>query len=286
MQQDKEHQYFKFVSALIDSGIWAGMSAAARALYPVLLRFSDRHYKEVWPGTQALLKLTGFKQKASLRKARQELVGLGLITLAQGSGRKNTRYHFHFDWVTGGPPSGVSARPAEGTECVPGGALGTAAGVVPGTPRYNQIHISINNTQNPEAQNRASGKFEAGTPAELAGLKARHGHEAVRLALSECELSGLPPSAGNIQKILYRGDAPQGESWSDVEEFLASRISPGSLKMIRESLIEERDGVLVFQDSLPEYLKQLLRRFDHRLFFEPMPATSRREFWRTAQSRI
>ena len=279
--QDKEPQYFKFVSALIDRGIWAGMSAAARSLYPVLLRFSDRHYKEVWPGTQKLLKLTGFKQKASLRKARQELVDLGLITLARGSGRSNTRYYFHFDWVSGEPPSGTQGRPSREASPAPRGVLGTATGGVPETPQYNQIHISINNTQN-----REGGANEAELPTELSALKERFGRQAVALALSECELSGLPPSRPNVQKILYRGDTPHGESWSDVEEFLASRISPGSLKMIRESLIEERDGVLVFQDNLPEYLKQLLRRFDHRLFFEPMTTTSRREFWRVAQSRI
>ncbi len=284
--QEREPQYFKFVTALIDSGKWATMTPAARALYPVLLRFSDRHYREVWPGTQTLLKLTGFKQKASLRKARQELVELGLVTVAPGGGRKNSRYHFHFDWVTAAPRSGTQESPGAGRPVTPAGGTPPLGEGGDSTPPYNQIHISINNhadSGGAQAESLKDGGKQAGKePSGLALLRERFGADSVRLALSECRLAGLPASAENVQKILYRGERPQGESWADVEEFLASRISPGSLEMIRESLLEERDGVLVFRDSLPEYLKQLLRHFDHKLFFEPRSATSRRDFWRPA----
>src|SRR5690606_13774350 len=125
--------------ALIDSGVWARMSGAARTLYPVLLRFSDRNFKPVYPGTKRLLELTGFKQKASLRRARAELVDLGLITLATGSGRTNTRYHFCFDGVATAPPTGSAERPSVGlAEPLPGVFAGLPGGSLEDPP-YNQI---------------------------------------------------------------------------------------------------------------------------------------------------
>ena len=98
----KAHElpFFKVVTPLIDSGVWGRMSAAARTLYPVLLRFSDGSFKPVYPGSRLLLKLTGFKQKSSIRKARNELIELGLVSVTTGSGRKNTCYHFRFDALT------------------------------------------------------------------------------------------------------------------------------------------------------------------------------------------
>ena len=48
------------------------------------------------PGSNRLLELTGFKQKSSLRKAREELQEVGLILVKKGSGRTNSTYHFIF----------------------------------------------------------------------------------------------------------------------------------------------------------------------------------------------
>jgi len=84
----KDLPYAKLVVALFDSGLWARMSAAARALYPALLRFSDGQFKPVFPGTTVLLKMTGFKQKSTLRRAREELVELGLIQFRAGAAGK------------------------------------------------------------------------------------------------------------------------------------------------------------------------------------------------------
>ena len=91
-----ELQYFKFITDVIRSGTWARLSSAARALYPVLLSFTDRHFSPVYPGSNRLLELTGFKQKSSLRKAREELQEAGLILVKKGSGRTNSTYHFIF----------------------------------------------------------------------------------------------------------------------------------------------------------------------------------------------
>lgn len=281
----QEMPFFKFTSALIDSGIWAQLSPAARTLYPVLLRFSDRHYKPVYPGSQLLLKLTGFKQKSSLRKARKELVDMRLVSITSGTGRRNTLYHFRFDWGdTLAPPSGLQKAPAGERKEALGGAAGPPGGESGDTPPYNQIHISINN----HVQDERVGEEEK---KKQEFLTRRFGGQAVELALSECRLAGLPTDTKNLEQILYRGE-PQ-VSWSDVRKNLAQKISRASFQSICDAFRTEQDGVLFFVDCLPEYLKLLLRQLHPNVFFEPREETdspeceqmasegSRQQFWKT-----
>ena len=271
--------YSKFVSLLIDSGVWATMSSAARTLYPVLLRFSDGNFKPVFPGGKLLLKLTGFKQKSTLRKARNELVDLGLIAISSGSGRKNTFYHFRFDTLRGSalPPTAASQTPGEAP------VSDTLQGIVPPArgfqkdPPYNKIHISINNNVHSGGE-----KMEA-PPSELRALGNRFGEENLSLALSECRLAGIPETHENLEKILYRSQAAGGTSWAQIEKNLIQKISRGSLLMIEKSFLGDKNGVLFFADSLPEYLKELLRRESPDILFEPFSDTGeRRMFWKEA----
>lgn len=275
-----EYHYFKFVSALIDTGIWAQMSPAARALYPVLMRFSDRNFKPVYPGSTKLLKLTGFKQKSSIRKAREELVQLGLITLTRGTGRTNTTYQFRFDWIPQGgsltprwgglenPPGVVSHDPQGGRGGVPGGLCEN--------PQYNQIHISINNKAEGEG-----GQTNAAENERRRVMIRRFGKRAVELAESECRLGGMESSMGNVQKILYRAGTESEDNWGEVKRFLEARISPASLRMIEDAFITDRDGVLIFRDNLPPRLKELLMQTTRNIFFEPPDEefASRLDFW-------
>ncbi|MDH5718562.1 MAG: helix-turn-helix domain-containing protein [Spirochaetia bacterium] len=92
------YQFFKFMHDIIDSCAWAKLSSAAKTLYPVLCRFSDDNFKYVWPGTEELLRLTGFKSKKSLQQAKKELFQTGLIDFIPGTGRTSTRYYFRFDY--------------------------------------------------------------------------------------------------------------------------------------------------------------------------------------------
>ncbi len=273
----EELPYFKFVAALIDSGIWARMSPAARALYPVLLRFSDRNFKPVYPGATLLLKLTGFKQKSSLRTARHELVELGLISLTTGSGRKNTCYHFRFDFEGGAPAprrGGASAPQRAGLQ-PPSGVRGEPPGEAQAAAPYNQIHISINNN----VPGRAADEAE-----QRRRLTDRFGAEAVRLAESECQLSGQAATLENLEAVLLESVRPAGD-WPALESTLARKISPGSLDLVRQAYIAEREGLLIFADRLPERLKTLLERMSDRVFFEPAAALTgltRRQFWESA----
>ncbi|MCE9598417.1 MAG: helix-turn-helix domain-containing protein [Spirochaetia bacterium] len=245
--------FAKLVTALFDRGIWARMSGAARALYPVLLRFSDGQFKGVYPGASRLMELTGFKHKKTIREARNELIALGLVVATRGTGRTNTYYHFRFDWVgdTSSTPSGIAGS-------LPGGHGKASVGVesrtlrMPqGEPPHNQIHISITNNVHPSI------------PAELENLRRKFGEEKVRLALSECDLAGLDANPANVESIL----SGRAGCWGAMREKLAGMISPDSLKLLESALIED-DGVSMrFDASVPLHLKKILTRHTGRVEF-------------------
>lgn len=252
--QGQELPYFKFVSALIDAGIWARMSAAARTLYPVLLRFSDRNFKPVWPGTKLLLELTGFKQKASVRKARQELVQLGLIAMTPGTGGQRTFYHFRFDWGdTAIPRRGSREDPREGQQDGPGRGDGVRGGGVQREPPYNKIHISIINNV-PGAQ-------------ELAPLEKRFGSESVRDAVHLCTKEGLAVTPANVERILHRDRGGMDGSFSTLERELSKIVAPASLEEIRRAYAGASEGRPVFSDDLPDYLKALVQHISPDVTF-------------------
>lgn len=244
--------FFKFVSAVIDSGIWAKLSPAARTLYPVLLKFSDGSFKPVFPGTKRLLELTGFKQKSSIQKARDELVKAGLISITRGTGRTNTHYIFRFDCLNT-PLGGTTATPSGSREHTPAGAASEPHRSAE-APAYNQIHISINHQQ--EAKKHSE-------------LIQRFGEKAVELARNECKLAGLPETDYEIEKILCRNDESNAMTWSEVLECIQDRISPGSFRLIQNSFQSEEDGLIIISDQLPGFLKRILHNITRNIFFEP-----------------
>lgn len=67
----EHYPYIKFFADIIESGVWANLSSAAKTLYLVLLKFSDQHFKPVWPSTEILLRLTGFKTKNQSYKEKE-----------------------------------------------------------------------------------------------------------------------------------------------------------------------------------------------------------------------
>ncbi|TGK83254.1 helix-turn-helix domain-containing protein [Leptospira noumeaensis] len=133
---------------IIDSGVWAELSHAAKTLYPVLLKFSDYNFKPVWPNTETLMRLTGFKTKKSIVSAKKELTQAGLLYQVPGSGRTSTRYHFSFHYegsrIT---PLGDTNLPPRDLEMgLSGGSKLASKGGADGTP--NHINITISNTNN------------------------------------------------------------------------------------------------------------------------------------------
>ncbi|MBI3396589.1 MAG: helix-turn-helix domain-containing protein [Spirochaetia bacterium] len=257
--------YFKFVTALIDSGLWATMSPGARALYPVLLRHSDRNFKAVFPGTARLLKLTGFKQKSSIRKARQELIDLGLIATAPGYGGRTTYYTFRFDWERGtqAPQGGALSAHRVGHSDASDQGDSAPSGGVSGQPTYNQIHISINN-------NVPGADLEAA----LDTLKKRFGSLAVANAVNACGQSGLEVTPANVEKILYRdGPSPKSISWSELIGSLARKVSPGSIRTLEDAFLAETADSIFVSDEISDHLKWILNQSSTRIRFVP-PADS------------
>ena len=276
--------YFKFVSEIIRSGLWSTLSSAGRALYPVLLSFSDKDFKAVYPGTRVLQKLTGFQHKASLRKARQELVKKGLITISTGSGRRNTSYYFCFDFPRSLAPSpttkaqGYSSAPLGAPVDPPEGHISTTTESYSHTPPYNQIHISINNhlkdkeMKEESIKNLEEGKGEFTKLDEKERwlfLQQRFGQEAIRLACSECRLGRIAESTTNVEKILYQNNGKRNISWQELRKVLAKQISPSSLELISRSYVENCQGQYIFHNNLPSHLRALLERICENVFFEP-----------------
>lgn len=94
----EHYPYIKFFADIIESGVWANLSSAAKTLYLVLLKFSDQHFKPVWPSTEILLKLTGFKTKKSIIQGKRDLIQAGLLQVTPGTGHTSSRYYFCFNY--------------------------------------------------------------------------------------------------------------------------------------------------------------------------------------------
>jgi hypothetical protein len=255
-----ELQYFKFVTKIIDAGIWAQMSPAARTLYPVLMRFSDRDFKPVYPGSAKLLELTGFKHKVTLRKARNELVDLGLIAITRGTGRTNTTYLFRFDTLT--PQGDAAIAPRKSNLDLSGDGVLSTEGTSheegrgsTGTLPYNQIHISINN--HVLKQDDEKSRFEI--------LNQKFGSETVELAKTECTSVGLPVTAANVERILAKHES----TWAGILAKAKSKVSDASFRLVQDAFLDEHNGIVYVADSLPEFLKTLLSRLHPSLVFEP-----------------
>lgn len=157
---------------IIDSGLWGSLSTTARTLFPVLCRFSNESFKCVWPGTEELLRLTGFKTKKSLQLAKKELVAAGLIDIISGNGRTPSKYYFKFDYKNSRVDlelyresvlslRGVKKYPAEGDNTSPQGGDNVSP---------NNINININ-TINNEKQDAFLKSIEDSLKEFLASVK-------------------------------------------------------------------------------------------------------------------
>ncbi|MDX1961150.1 MAG: helix-turn-helix domain-containing protein [Leptospiraceae bacterium] len=147
---DYTQNYSKFMNDIIDSGTWAKLSSSSKTLYPVLLKFSDQNFKQVWPSTSTLLKLTGFKSKKSIQEAKRDLIHNGLLKVINGKGHENSVYIFTFNYkdskispqrATNIPLREEVASPRENGNILPQ----SASSITP-----NQINITITNNNEPK----------------------------------------------------------------------------------------------------------------------------------------
>lgn len=270
---DQRHSYIRLMTDIIDSGLWADLSHAAKTLYVVLLKFSDYNFKPVWPNTETLLRLTGFKTKKSIVLAKKELTRSGLLYHVPGGGRTATKYHFSFHYpgsrIT---PLGDKAIPLSGFESdTPAGSPESFArgpGVSP-----NHINITISNTNNPDPNLKSSGKEENG----LDGLVKTFGSEIALAAYQKASQLRLESDWAYMrglckELILQTKDVPNIKqetapfgphpaSWLGFLTWASKELTQSSWEILEKCQVQMDGKVLVIATPLQGFLRQIVHMY-------------------------
>ncbi len=269
---ETNNQYIKFMSDIIDSGLWGKLSPAAKTLYPVLLKFSDQNFKQVWPSTETLLKLTGFRTKKSILLGKKELIKEGLLQYKAGGGRTNSTYYFSFNyegskitplWDTKLPPSGRYTSPSEAY-------IETAQQDTSVSP--NHLNITINNTQ--------SNKLEKGLDPTYDKLMETYGFNLVDSAIQIAKAKGLEGNVSYVAgvcKNLSRDlsskssspifnqviDSAQHviDSWKNFLDWSNSHLTRSSVDILRRIPIAVDGQSIFIEEKLTEFLKQIILKY-------------------------
>lgn len=267
---ETSNQYIKFMSDIIDSGLWGKLSPAAKTLYPVLLKFSDQNFKHVWPSTETLLKLTGFKTKKSILLGKKELIKEGLLYYKPGCGRTNSTYFFSFNytgskitpqWDKNIPPSGVSLSPPAEYISTPQGGQ-----VIP----PNNLNITIHNNQSLKQESDKEKSFDnlinfygfdlVDSAVQIAKSKGLEGNISYVTGICR-KLSNEPVKKSPIfnQEI----DSAQHiiDSWKSFLDWSKVHLTRSSVEIL-ESIPIAVDGQSIFiEKKLTEFLKQIILKF-------------------------
>ena len=147
-------------------------------------------------------------------------------------------------------PSGAIVEPSEGRPTALQAHSETGPSPAAPDPRYNQIHISIqNSTERQPEQPARSQSWDA--------------------ARNECLLAGIPPTNENVQKILSREKGNGSMAWNQILRTLEGRVSPGSIRLLSNCYRGEDAGWIRLSDEVPEYLKTILQQISEQILFEP-----------------
>lgn len=250
-------QYLKFMSDIIDSGIWGELSSAAKTLYPVLLKFSDQNFKSVWPSTKTLLALTGFRSKKSIIEAKRELSNKGLIFFKTGSGRTNSTYFFSFHYreVSKNAPQGFNNVHSSGISKKDAGVKSESSlGYLVGDS--NQINITINNNQPTVTKD---------------DLKSIYGEEIYNKSIQNILRKGFKPTYEDINAECLNlctseedlNDKAQHviDSWRSFLKWSKNYLTLSSSNFF-ENLKIQADGSSIFIDeNLNDFQKQIVIKY-------------------------
>lgn len=278
---DQRHPYIRLMTDIIDSGVWAGLSHAAKTLYPVLLKFSDYNFKPVWPNTETLMRLTGFKTKKSIVSAKKELTQAGLLYQVPGSGRTSTRYHFSFHY------EGSKITPLGDTNIIPRdfetgsseGAKPSLKGGADGTP--NHINITISNTNNAPAVPALSEMAkEKGEKIGFENLVTLFGPdialEAYKKAVSlhmESDSSYLQSLCRELvslqrQEVIKTGQKSSNEdvlshpaSWAGFLSWASKELTQSSWNQLERMQVQMDGNVIVIGSPLQGHLRQIVQMY-------------------------
>ncbi|MDI7217249.1 helix-turn-helix domain-containing protein [Leptospira santarosai] len=267
----EHYPYIKFFADIIESGVWAGLSSAAKTLYLVLLKFSDQHFKPVWPSTEILLKLTGFKTKKSIIQGKKDLIQAGLLQVTPGTGHTSSRYYFCFNYPGSKiPPQGyIFGTPGGEILGTPGVSEGRSPGFGEGNP--NHINITITNNQNQEPSKKAN--------LTLNDLEKKYGSSVLSEALSIAKTRGMEANLKYVQGIcknLERTDNnptmpefnPNRKSsyekdatWKGFLLWSKDRLTRSSIEVLEKIRVEPDGRTLCILDSVPESLQMIIAKY-------------------------
>lgn len=291
-----EHQsYIRIMSDVIDSGIWAKLSSAAKTLYPVLLKFSDYNFKPVWPSTETLLGLTGFRTKKSIVLAKRDLEKHGLLHSVSGTGRTSTRFYFRFDYPGSKiAPLGDTPIPRRDVNpSLPGEPNSAVRRDTEGSP--NHINITIHNNQKNESKKKNSQEnpkpmdFAQEIPQQtysgqsmgIETLIADFGADVFHYAYTEAEKRGLQNNfpylksicrnrVVELQKMLKNGqNSPDlrtfsngsAASWKGFLDWAESRLTPSSSRELQKLSVHLDGTVLCVDSGVTPLQKNLIENY-------------------------
>lgn len=265
------------MSDIIDSGLWGRLSSAAKTLYPVLLKFSDQNFKQVWPGTDLLLKLTGFKTKKSIVLGKKELIKEGLLYYRPGSGRTNSVYYFTFNYPGSKiipqrdktiPLTGIQTSPREDDALTP-------QTVPSGIP--NHLNITITNTQSLKTDKEES--YEK--LIDMYGIKVVD--EAYQMAKLKGFETNLSYVAGICKNISRKGkenvfknnqemDTAQHviDSWRSFIDWSKMHLTRSSVDILKQISISVDGRSIYIQEDLSDFLKQIIIKYFHEELDPPI----------------
>ncbi|MCB1192446.1 MAG: helix-turn-helix domain-containing protein [Leptospiraceae bacterium] len=280
-------QYFKFMTDIIDSGTWAKLSSAAKSLYPVLLKFSDQTFKYVWPSTETLMRLTGFKTKKSVILAKKELMNVGLIRTVSGSGRTNSRYYFSFNY------EGSKITPLGDKEIYRSGVLKSTAEACPATSlgdssaNPNNINITITNNPGQKAKNSSNktkntdNYFKNNFSEDVLSYESLldiYGIEILNYAYSIAQKRNLENDISHIKDICKarvkeisstlvgakqtpNNNLEISSIWSNFIRWTEIHLTSTSIEMIKNANILIEGRTIIVQGELNKYLQQVIVKY-------------------------
>jgi hypothetical protein len=281
-----EHQsYVRIMSDIFDSGVWAKLSPAARALYPVLLRFSDYNFKHVWPNTETLQRLTGFRTKKSIVEGKRDLENHGLIHTVSGTGRTSTRFYFRFDYKGSKiGPLGDTRIPSWGESEEFSGEYGTGfEGSKKGDP--NHINITIHNNQTNKTKDSLDGENlsekthqrQNASPILIENLLEDFGPDVFHYAYQEAKKRNLQDNLPYLRSICRNrvgflqekikneqksANQPSHQpSWYGFLEWAKTRLSNSSYKDLQNLEVTVEGECIYLLDEVSPSQKTIVERY-------------------------
>lgn len=230
MVDPPEGRWFRVFCSLVDSGAWARLSDAGKAVYVVLAKHCGPQWV-AWPSGPTIAHLAGVSERQVWR-ATKELEGEGLISRRAGGGRKSTLYQLHDLPQTPSLPFPVREKSAV-----------TPVSVQPCHPRHGSPVTPVRGTRPVEQDSLNSKQAAAAQKLTALGVAAAVARAAVEKFGPDSVVSAVaavrgrhavrnPP--GLVLALLERGEVPA------VKKSTNDELAAMSEMRRRQQLADER----------------------------------------------